>query len=316
MDPRQTDLDLLVILLALLSAEGDDDPHLRQLLHRRMRSWEHWSPELREVIDDLMMRPLGGIRSQRMRDIALAVLDGYRGGVADRFEKVERRIATLETGLNQVQHASETRDERATQVAADFHWYLWLASTGTDLSEVEMIRFVPVRMFVANPVPNAAVLDVLVQAFLALAGPLGLDLSEELPPESGSWWKSLVLRTKAWMKQPEVQDATDKARAALELAYLDKPQAEANQLQAKGAAEVITALSAISGPCAVQAGSLLVIKTDGADGRPSIVARTLSPIELRRLEQNRSMLARPRDLLPWLSTAASDRPGSTDVDRP
>jgi hypothetical protein len=317
MDPRRTDLDLLVVLIALLAFD-DDDPRLRHFVHRRLRSSEQqWPPELRDLIDELTMGPpFRGMRSQRMREIATAVLDGYRGGVEDRFEKTEERMATLEAGMEQFRQSARAQDDRATQIAADLHSYLWLASTGADVSQVETTRFVPVRMFVANPVPDDGSLDALVRAFLALAQPLGLDLAEDLPPRSGSWWKTLVLKTKAWMTQPEVQDVTAKAKAALELHYLDKPQAEANRLQAEGAAQVITALTAVPGPCAVQAGSLLVVKTDGVDGRASIVARTLSPMELRRLEENRSMLGRPCDLLPWLATASTDGTDGTDIARP
>lgn len=317
MDPRRTDMDLLVVLIAMLAIDGDDDDdgHLRHLLHRRLRSSEQWSPELRELIDELLMRPrsLGTWRSGRMREIALAVLDGYRGGVEERLGRVEQRVAALEAGSDLARQASDAQRDRTTLVEADLHSYLWLASTGADLTQVEMTRFVPLRLFVGDPVPDADALESLVRAFLALVEPVGLKLSEDLPPESGSWWKRLVLRTKAWMKQPEVQDVTDKAKAALELQYLDKPQAEANKLQAEGAAQVINALAAISGPCAAQLGTLLVIKTDGADGRPSIVARTLSAMEVRRLEENRSMLGRPCDLLPWLASAGPDGRGTTDI---
>lgn len=134
-----------------------------------------------------------------------------------------------------------------------------------------------------------------------LFDPLGFERSYELPDESGSWWKKLLLRTKGFFASADVQKRLRTAEGALEAHYLDKPQAEANHLQAGAAAPLITALGTTPNAC-IQVGTLLLVKAT-KDGQSAVITRTLTKEELRRLEENQAMLKRPDQVLEWLETA-------------
>jgi hypothetical protein len=138
--------------------------------------------------------------------------------------------------------------------------------------------------------------------------PFGIERSFELPDESGSWWKRALLRTKNFLTHDEVQDRFRKAEEALEVKYLDKPQAEANNLQAGAAAQLITALNTTHNAC-VQVGSLLLVKATDTDGKCAVIARTLTSDELRRIEENQAILKRPEEILEWLGEPVCRRIG-------
>lgn len=80
-------------------------------------------------------------------------------------------------------------------------------------------------------------------------------------------------------------------------------QAEVTKALAEATALVIREVRDIPGPCCIQSGSLLVIKSSGVDGSTSIASRTLSPMQLKKLEENQDMLQRPADIMPWLASA-------------
>jgi Tfp pilus assembly protein PilZ len=165
-------------------------------------------------------------------------------------------------------------------------------------------RTLLVKIYVAGRVPGAAWRNGLTEALEnLLEGPV-MRLAGQKPDRFGSWWKELIFRTRKAAESQEVRDALEKAKTAIELAYLDGPQAAANEKQAQGASAVIAALSNIESAC-IQAGSLLVVKCTNDDGRSAIFARTLSPVELKRLESNQAMLQRPDDILAWLTAQAT-----------
>ena len=78
-------------------------------------------------------------------------------------------------------------------------------------------------------------------------------------------------------------------------------QAEANNLQADGAASLIAALSTTDDAC-IQLGTLLLIKATRA-GKHIVIARTLTFEELRQLERNQTLLREPEKLLQLLENA-------------
>lgn len=183
--------------------------------------------------------------------------------------------------------------------------YLWLLSSGVDISKVEVTRYIPVRIYVPDPVPDGKTLSAIVGSVESMLDSVGFEKTDEFPGESGSWWKRLALRTKVFFTQDEVADSLEKAKRAAELAVLDKPQAEANLCQAQGASALIRSLEGIESAC-IQAGSLLVVKASD-NGRSSIVVRTLTPIELKRLEENQAVLRRPNEIIDWLEVSEAER---------
>src|SRR5439155_22633610 len=163
-------------------------------------------------------------------------------------------------------------------------------------------RYVPARVYLADPLPDRMMIQEITGALESLLKTEQLQKADELPEESGSFWQTLWFKTTGFFSRTDVQHRLQKAERAIEVAYLDKPQAEANEHQAKAASELIHALEKTSSAC-VQVGSLLVVKATGPDGKCGIVARTLTHTELRRIEENTEILRRPDEILAWLHTA-------------
>ena len=186
-------------------------------------------------------------------------------------------------------------------LADDLQDFSWLSSAGADIAQVPMHRYVPVRVFFADPVPKEQTLQALMKAVESLSESIGFVKTDEFPPESGSWWKRVVLKTKELLTHKDVRDRLEKAEMAVQAAYLDKPQAEANQHQAQAASCLISSLASTPHAC-VQVGSLLVVKATDEKGSSAVFAATLSPSDLKNLEQNRSILRQPQEVLNWLQS--------------
>jgi len=108
-------------------------------------------------------------------------------------------------------------------------------------------------------------------------------------------WRRFVSRVRSFVSSGEISSLFQKAERAVEATYLDKPQAEANHLQAEGAATVIAALNGTDNAC-IQVGSLLVMKTTTADGKHAVVALTLTPTEIEDLQQSQAIRREPRKI--------------------
>ena len=91
-----------------------------------------------------------------------------------------------------------------------------------------------------------------------------------------------------------------KLERAAEVTALDKPQAVANKDHATAIATLVKALDKSNQAC-VQAGNLLLLK-NGDD----IIAKTLSPAELRAVEKNQALLKQPQHLLHKLQVICED----------
>lgn len=150
------------------------------------------------------------------------------------------------------------------------------------------------------------------QALQELLQPEGFVLAYSLPDEEGSWWKRFVFRSKEFLTSDDVTSRLKKAERAVEATYLDKPQAEANNLQAGAAASLIGALSTTDKAC-IQVGSLLVVKATDADGKSAVIARTLTSEELREIEENQTILRDPQRILEFLEGAERKRIGEGNV---
>ena len=309
----------LLLLALVVAMREDDDPVLRELVFRASRrgfSDSGLDEELRYYLEHAMYRPRGHRRLDDMREIANSVLDGFRQGFQERVEKqvesLTSRVAGLEISREFVGANTDELQASQTSTAHSLHEFIWMLSSGADLTEARTTRYVPLRLFVGDPVPDEASRQRVITAVEALLEPLGFEPSFELPEESGSWWKRLLLRTKGALTHAEVQKRLKTAEQAIEANYLDKPQAEANHLQAGAAAQLITALGTTPNAC-VQVGSLLLVKATDQTGACAVIARTLTRDELRRIEENQAILRQPEQILEWLQGRTHDRlpPAST-----
>lgn len=222
---------------------------------------------------------------------------------------METSIKELRNDTEKISSHLKDYSNELTEYKRDAQDYFWLLGTGADIKHVKLIRYVPVRAYISDPVPKRATLNNLVESIEKLVAEFGFDKTDEFPEEDGSWWKKLVLKTKEAMTQKEVADRLEKVERAAEIAYLDKPQAEANQCQAQAASALITSLKDTNNAC-IQVGSLLVVKaTDNNSGKKdtSIIARTLTPMELKHLEENQAILRKPAEILDWLQNIQKKR---------
>jgi hypothetical protein len=302
-DNDNNDAFLFAALLMLSRDWMELDPDrwevvARPVFERLFRRRGDLGADLDMLFHDLIRRPprTGRLRDQ-MRDVALDVVSGYQRA-AD--EEWNARLIAVEQGL-------AARDEAQAQHASELHSFLWAVTSGVDVAKAKLVRYVPVRIYIGNPVPDTEVLEAVGAAFGELTSAMELEVAEELPARQGSWFKSLFRRTKEALRDDELKPTFDKAKAALEMKYLDRPQAEVTVMLADAAAKLIAVLNTVPGPCCGQVGSLLIVKQSDAHGRPAMVFKTLTPMELRRLEENAEMLQRPTDILGWLAKATQTR---------
>ena len=306
---------LLIALLLIAFYEDDDDPFVYEIVYRRLREQlrrtEEWGPELDELLMHRLRRgPRSDRRRREARDIANSVLDGYRQGieglVSQRLSQSQGQIdSVLE---HQKEFASRLQDLHAgnRQTAHEFHSYLWLATSGADIAEARITRYVPARIYVSDPVPDRTTINGITKALQRLLELQEFEKSDELPEEGGSFWQDLWFKTKSVFTRKDVQERLKKTERAIELVYLDKPQAEANEHQANAASSLIISLHDTSTAC-IQVGSLLIVKATTSDGDSAIVARTLTHTELKQIEENQGMLRRPQEILEWLQGCQTRR---------
>jgi len=313
-EPRRDENDLLLLALVLMLARDGDDPFIDEVVYRVFRRGpfqEFLDPEAQHLLERSMRYPHRQRRAEEMRQVATSVLDGFRQAFQERVEKrveeLGQRVAALETSREMLEASADQLRADETSIAYGLHEFIWMLSSGTDIKDARTTRYIPLRLFVGDPLPDEASRQRIIAAVEALLDPLGFERSHELPEESGSWWKKLLLRTKGAFTHAEVKKRLKTAEQALEANYLDKPQAEANHLQAGAAAQLITALGTTPNAC-VQVGSLLLVKATDQAGSCAVIARTLTPDELRRIEENQAILRRPEQILEWLQGKANRLP--------
>ncbi|MCH8532960.1 MAG: hypothetical protein LAT65_19090 [Saccharospirillum sp.] len=316
------DSDLLLLFLLLQSVSDEDDPFLGEMLYERIRDRLKRSEFFDPEIDHLLRRKLRypqKSRSRRLsesRDIATSVLEGFRrsfeestnqkiDGLEKLIHKIEERTQSLQSDLSK--HKSEAALFRRT--AQD---YLWLLGAGIDITKVEVNRYIPVRVYLSDPVPERNILNQLSDSIAQILEDTGFERSDEFPEEKGSWWKRFVFRTKDAVTNKEVTDRVKKGERAIEIAVLDKPQAEANLCQAQAASALISSLANTANAC-IQAGSLLVVKATNNNNESSIITRTLTPMELKHLEENQAVLRKPEEILDWLQGVEKKRLTNTSI---
>lgn len=309
------DSELLLLFLLLQTIYEEDDPFLNDILYdqirRRFKQRERLDPELDHLLERFLHHPPRR-RSRRLeesREIATSVLEGFRKSFEEstskKLDELKKAIAKVADDSQHVRSDLEFYRKDFGGFKKDSQDYFWLLAAGADIRGIPLTRYVPVRAYISDPVPGQETLYKIVASLEKLLDEVGFEKADEFPEESGSWWKRLILRTKDPATQKEVTHRLQKVERAAELAYLDKPQAEANQCQAQAASALISALKETANAC-IQTGALLVGKGTN-NGESSIVVRTLTPIELKHLEENQGILRRPEEILDWLQSTQKKR---------
>jgi len=301
---NRNDSELRYILLALLilNLDEEDFDFLRPTYYRILEKSERYfdgDDEIRTLFKYLIHgRPKQNDKMHKIsRQTAISVYEGFRQSIYDKLKENNNDFEVARISLKEEIYKFKSSLDGQRQVAQD---YFWLLTSGADINEVKLPRFIPVRVYIPNPVPKKTILNQIVSSLEMLLGDIEFETTDDFPEESGSFWKRLFCRAKELSTQKEVVDKLRKAERAVEIACLDKPQAEANHSQAQAAALLISALKETDKAC-IQAGSLLIVKAT-TDGSSAIYAKTLTPIELKRLEENQSMIYNPDRILNWLNS--------------
>ena len=223
MNPRDNDSELLLLFLLLNTLSDEDDPFIGKMLYDRVRQRLKRSDFFDPEIDDLLRRRLhypGRSRERRLsdaREVAISVLEGFRKTFE---EATAKRIDGLATSIREMRNETEQIDinlkdynNTVTEYKRDAQDYFWLLGIGADIKHIKLMRYVPVRAYISDPVPQRATLNNIVDSIEKLLAEFGFDKSDEFPEESGSWWKKLVMKTKQAMTQKEVADKLGKPQS-------------------------------------------------------------------------------------------------------
>ena len=181
------------------------------------------------------------------REVATSVLEGFRRSFEEstnkRLDDLANSIQKVDDDNKSLKSSLFTHKEEITAFRRTSQDYLWLLGAGVDITKVELNRYIPVRIYLSDPVPKQEILNKLSDSIVKLLDDAGFERSDDFPEETGSWWKRFVFRTKNAVTHKEVTDRIKKVERATEIAVLDKPQAEANLCQAQAASALISSLS-------------------------------------------------------------------------
>jgi hypothetical protein len=264
-DPRNNDFATGLLMGLLLSGDFDEDgPYADELEFL-----------LRERMGGQWPFPFHHFRRSR------------RG---QRLARVETRVAQLEAQLSKLGPAMGS--------------FAWSLSVGARPDDMDQLVALPVRIYLESVDDNPSELVAAAQAFLK---ELGFEILVTGDPEPGSFRQKFLGVIKGFFSRKQTQDAIEKGALALELQLLQRPQAEATKTLAEATATLLEQVKDRKGNVCMQVGSLLLVqyKPDGHDNEdPVIVVRTLSPVHLRRLEENQAMLDKPSQILGWLAGIA------------
>ncbi|MEU4228193.1 response regulator [Nonomuraea sp. NPDC026600] len=139
------------------------------------------------------------------------------------------------------------------------------------------------------------------EALDAFCRAVGYAYVEQNSLERGSFWRRARAVVAEWLRSPEIRERMIKAERALELVALDAHQAEVDGKVAEAVSTLVASLADIPEAC-LRVGSILLIKHE-AEGRPVLVTRTLSQVEIRTLERFPEIQKYPRTVLASLATA-------------
>src|SRR5262249_36295666 len=112
----------------------------------------------------------------------------------------------------------------------------------------------------------------------------------------------------------EVADRLHKIEHALEVAVLQRPMSEVNVNQADATERLIRAVTEVENAVMV-IGSLILVKTTGADGERQLFAKTLSVPEMRSFEANQHLMKSPREALEHLHLLAAAADDDTALEQ-
>jgi hypothetical protein len=136
----------------------------------------------------------------------------------------------------------------------------------------------------------------------------GMEITVLQDPISGSWYRELMARTKEAVTARELQNQLAKLKRELEMQVLCREQAQVAIAQGPAVAQLISSLDNTSN-ATIKIGSVLLTKVDGV-----LTVRSLSSIEVARLEQHPDLFWAPASVLDELKVTKTNHANSaTDL---
>ncbi len=146
---------------------------------------------------------------------------------------------------------------------------------------------------------NIKLAEGIFDAYSQFAEALGFTITDEGTFEEGSWVKKRIKMVQDFFKREEVQKIYQKGKRSLELAHIEKVQAEIDGLKVGAAAQLLASVKDTPN-VALKLGSIVLIK-QSADGQEQTVVFDLTDEQRQNLEKNNFLLNQPHNLLKYLN---------------
>jgi len=242
---------------------------------------------------------------------ALPTEDRYDGSLLARFfdklEEIEGEVEDFAESMNQLEEQTRTQfselNKSMLRIEDAQRSSNWSLSLGASFASMRTLRTAPVRIYTKQEL-SAKKQAELLEAIENVLNEFGFAVDLDIPAEISSFWKRFWVKTKGIATQKEVEDRFIKLERALESRHIDKPQAEANKLNADALSIMMKAFENEGDVCA-QIGNILLVRhtpiSDGS-GKSRVMVRTLSPLEMHAIEQNQQLLKDPATIIMQLET--------------
>jgi len=129
---------------------------------------------------------------------------------------------------------------------------------------------------------------------------LGFRITDEGTFEQGSWIKKGIKMVQDFFRREEVNEIYQKGKRSLELAYIEKVQAEIDGLKVGAAAQLLESVKDTTN-VAMKLGSIVLIKAE-VNGEERTLIFDLTDNQRQNLEKNAFLLNQPQELLHFLNS--------------
>ncbi|GAA1001809.1 hypothetical protein GCM10009555_107000 [Acrocarpospora macrocephala] len=235
-------------------------------------------------------------------------------GRADEYDKAQQAQARLSAGGDAPPSFSKKAAQELQDGQRDAHQSLIdeiphaLERQAIQLEESEghfdrepdkaRIREISVRIYIENDETSP---EGVASALEEVLAEHEFTISQDLDTLHGSWFRTLIARTKRSLTRREAQEQmdelVDKLQRAAELRLIHSKQAEVDSAQGSTVAALISSLEGTS-DASIQVGSILLAKISG-----TIYVRNLTQRELVYIEHHPTLLAEPSQILAALEKA-------------
>jgi hypothetical protein len=225
------------------------------------------------------------------------------------YQRLDNQISELQSNLlhrneeagysiKKLSEEIQSIDKNQKVISKELHHYLMYQFLGDDLKNLEMNRYIPVRVYLADN--NNEDITKITNAISGVLDAYGFQFSDDFPAEKGSWWKKWFAKSKDAITQKEVTDRLEKIERAFDIKGVHKPQADVDKIKAEAIATLTTSVKDIPN-AAIQSGSILLVKVTDQYATPCLQVRTLTTKELIYLENNQHLLCKPGTVMESLS---------------